>query len=434
LVAIAIVVLLVLIGLAGSVIVAPNSGDSSGSDQLSTQTGGAISSTSSTGSSASEVLPASWLSQDPSFQGGNAAIDYPANYSLFANFTLGLINRDRASAGLPPVGLSAVASGQQHADSMAVHGYFSHWDPQGYKPYMRYTLLNGTGAVSENIALDYCSSAPSTDQGVIPTECTVRTLENALNDSEWGMMNNDLACCNNGHRDNILNPAHNLVSIGVAYNTTESAVYLVEDFETNLLGASFSVQGTNVTLTGHSYPGFDATNASILVTFDSVAPLDDSSLGGPSQSSTCTTITSGQMTSTICPAQVVTFPICRYIITPTIVSLYGETQEGYSFQVCPPTSYTGSYDAGSPVGAVFGPCQAPPGYYCFDSTTNNEIAAYASSYVQLNDTQGTFTMQFSLGQFVDVVGSGVYTLYFLPGDANDTSAALTSYSVFVGSP
>jgi hypothetical protein len=42
------------------------------------------------------------------------------------------------------------------------------------------------------------------------------------------MLYNDSVCCQNGHRNNTLNPNHNEVSIGVAYNKTN--VYLVEDF------------------------------------------------------------------------------------------------------------------------------------------------------------------------------------------------------------
>ena len=46
-------------------------------------------------------------------------------------------------------------------------------------------------------------------------------------------MYNDSACCGNGHRDNILNPYHNQVSIGVAYNA--SSIYFTEDFIDNYI-------------------------------------------------------------------------------------------------------------------------------------------------------------------------------------------------------
>ena len=184
---------------------------------------------------------------NPLFVGNSSTIGYPANYDALANFTLALINKDRAAASLAPVTLSTVPSGQQHADSMSYYGYFSHWDNQGYKPYMRYSLLGGTGGVSENVAEGSCTD--SSWQRVRP--CTVQTIENSLNDSEWQMMNNDSICCSNGHRENILNPLHNRVSIGVAYNPTTQVAYLVEDFEDDYISSgSLQLSGGVVTFQG----------------------------------------------------------------------------------------------------------------------------------------------------------------------------------------
>ncbi|MEM3839360.1 MAG: CAP domain-containing protein, partial [Candidatus Micrarchaeaceae archaeon] len=130
------------------------------------------------------------------------------------SYVLGLINADRAKYGLSPVSLSSEPSAQQHAESMLQNNYFSHWDIYGMKPYMRYTLLGGKGAVDENIAYIYNSS------GINVTK--------ALAQMEYNFMYNDFACCNDSHRKNILTPQHNQVSIGVAYNST--TIYLVEDF------------------------------------------------------------------------------------------------------------------------------------------------------------------------------------------------------------
>ncbi len=147
------------------------------------------------------------------------------NQGLLVNYTLQLINRDREANGLGPVSLSTEPSAQQHAQSMLAYDYFSHWDLYGMKPYMRYTLSGGTGAVSENIAYvssRYCVAGICTGS-INPNE--------SLAYMEYSMMNNDSACCNNGHRDNILDPNHNEVSIGVAYNNSD--IYLVQDFIDN---------------------------------------------------------------------------------------------------------------------------------------------------------------------------------------------------------
>jgi uncharacterized protein YkwD len=170
-----------------------------------------------------------------------SGISFPSDYQTLANYALDLINSERAGYGLSPVTQSQILSGQQHADSMLSLNYFSHWDTQGYKPYMRYTLLGGSGYVEENIA--YMQSQFFSTAGV---ESGIRLLETQ-------MLNNDSFCCQNGHRDNILNPYHNRVSIGIAYST--SALYFVEDFETDFTsfpdGITLS-NGNNVVMKGNT--------------------------------------------------------------------------------------------------------------------------------------------------------------------------------------
>ena len=64
-------------------------------------------------------------------------------------------------------------------------------------------------------------------------------------------------CCNNGHRMNILNPNHNKVSIGVAYNKT--TVYLTEDFIDHYINWTHGtpgVSGQNVSLYGDLVQGY----------------------------------------------------------------------------------------------------------------------------------------------------------------------------------
>src|SRR6266566_7947437 len=248
----AIIAILLVVGVASthlqSGISLPTLGTSASS--VATSTSSSIAGVSPTPKTNSPVAsPGKWLLDNPAFVGNSSKIDYPPYYAVLANFTLGVINKDRASAGLSPVSLSSVPSGQQHADSMAFYGYFSHWDNQGYKPYMRYSLLGGTGGVAENAALNYCNSSPPDSNDPTPALCGLQTVENAINGSEWAMMNNDTTCCNNGHRENILQTIHNRVSVGVAYNST--AVYIVEDFENDYItSGSLQLPGGVVTFQG----------------------------------------------------------------------------------------------------------------------------------------------------------------------------------------
>ena len=182
-------------------------------------------------------------SNNPSIYNSTVEITYPSNYDVLRNYSLALINVDRANADLSSVTISPIQSGQQHADSMLYFGYFSHWDTQGLKPYMRYTILNGTGFVEENVAYEYTSH---------PSYLTTSDVEKAISTLEYQMVYNDSACCQNGHRDNILTPLHNRVSIGIAYDSTH--VYFVEDFETDYIsfGSQLVQSGNQVNLIGNT--------------------------------------------------------------------------------------------------------------------------------------------------------------------------------------
>ncbi len=142
--------------------------------------------------------------------------DPNATIKQYVAYVLSLINADRQANGLGNVTLSNVDSAQQHADDMLAKSYFSHWGLNGYKPYMRYTLAGGMGAVEENCAWEGVSGLFGID------------VKSALKELELAMMNDD-AASNWGHKENILNPTHNRVSIGVSYD--QNRVYLVQDFE-----------------------------------------------------------------------------------------------------------------------------------------------------------------------------------------------------------
>ena len=50
-------------------------------------------------------------------------------------FLLGLLNADRAAFGRSPVELGSNPAAQEHAEEMLEHGYLSHWDFDGMKPW-----------------------------------------------------------------------------------------------------------------------------------------------------------------------------------------------------------------------------------------------------------------------------------------------------------
>jgi uncharacterized protein YkwD len=123
---------------------------------------------------------------------------------------LRLLNRDRASMGLPPLELEtgpAQRAAQAHAEDMARHGYLGHWGTDGSVPEQRYTEAGGTGLVLENAScfaderLRTLDATPTIDPGAIGQTEDMFFHEVPPHD---------------GHRKNILKRWHRKVGIGVA--------------------------------------------------------------------------------------------------------------------------------------------------------------------------------------------------------------------------
>ena len=287
-------------------------------------------------------------SYSPLIQNGSANIQFPPEFTTLESYALKLINSDRGNNSAGEVSLSGNQAGQQHADSMLRYGYFSHYDTQGFKPYMRYSLLGGTGADAENVAFIFDPSA----------HYTTSSAESAIMALEFAMMNNDSACCNNGHRLNILNPLHNRVSIGVAYDTNH--IYFDEEFENDYANLTYSISSSNVVTLGGVPINSQVTDRvnSIYIAYDST------------------------------PA------------TETVDQLNNGPHE---------------YGPGTLVGGVLPPCN-PIVNDCASFATGTTV--YATTWT-LNATR--LDIAFPLQDFVKVHGSGVYTVYLITGQDTNSA-------------
>lgn len=137
-----------------------------------------------------------------------------ASITELVEFTLSLINEEREKENLPSLRLSEINNAESHAENMLKNGYFSHWSLEGKKPYMRYSELGGNGLVTENIGRVRYST------GFDLKKAINHSLHQMLfEDDDWNWI----------HRENILDPLHNKVGIGIAYNDT--SLYIVQDFE-----------------------------------------------------------------------------------------------------------------------------------------------------------------------------------------------------------
>ena len=130
-----------------------------------------------------------------------------------------LINRDRATCGLPPVRLDPVASraAQQHSDEMAQYGYISHWDLQGRKPDQRYNEFGGRGAVFENVFTNH--DQPYANYRA-PLAARQLFSRRDIEQAEGWFFNQTPP--NDRHRRNILDPNHKLVGLGISLSVHRS--------------------------------------------------------------------------------------------------------------------------------------------------------------------------------------------------------------------
>lgn len=161
---------------------------------------------------------------------------------------LNRINKDRADSGLLPVELSSNQAAQIHAEDVFRTRQISHWMTNGEKPYMTYTQYNGEGSVQQNVAI--AGFSPEQYEQCVTNvliECEEIEPLSTIDQLQYEMMYNDKECCNDGHKNNILNPRHTHVSIGIVYD--QYFLALVQNFENNY-GLDVEVEDSEIEMSG----------------------------------------------------------------------------------------------------------------------------------------------------------------------------------------
>lgn len=145
------------------------------------------------------------------------------DHAAAQKFVLGLINRDRAKAGLKPVVMDDAASkaGLRHARDMAAKGFTGHIGTDGSVPEQRYTESGGEHFVQENAACLFDGKARKLDE---------RARFDATKLAELHQMFMDEVPPNDGHRQNILKPLHNRVGVGLAQPEGLNQPCLTQEF------------------------------------------------------------------------------------------------------------------------------------------------------------------------------------------------------------
>jgi hypothetical protein len=161
---------------------------------------------------------------------------------------LDLINKDRTTFGLRPVELSSNQAAQAHAEDIFRSKQISHWNTKGEKPYMTYTEYGGKGSMQQNIAIAGFS-AEEYKQCLtnILIDCEKIEPLTTIDELQHEMVYNDEVCCDDGHRNNILDPHHTHVSIGIVYD--DYYLVFVQNFENNY-GLNVDAENSEIEISG----------------------------------------------------------------------------------------------------------------------------------------------------------------------------------------
>ena len=126
---------------------------------------------------------------------------------------LELINAERAKVGAPAVVLGDNIAAQLHAETSLENCSSSHWGVDGLKPYMRYSLAGGYQSNAENgSGSDYCITASDGYRANA-------SIKQEIRETMAGWMRSQ------GHRENILDPWHKKVNIGLAWDRYNTVMY-----------------------------------------------------------------------------------------------------------------------------------------------------------------------------------------------------------------
>lgn len=142
------------------------------------------------------------------------AIDAPR----LQQYMFDLINQDRRAQGLSALRWDDIAAsaGASHAREMTTFRYMSHWNLDGYGPEYRYTQSGGLNILRENV-YSYIHSPGGGPKSAQDWDALIQSAEKALMDSP-------------GHHDNILDPAHTHVGVGVSYDAVAGRLSIAQEF------------------------------------------------------------------------------------------------------------------------------------------------------------------------------------------------------------
>lgn len=337
-------------------------------------------------------LPATEEAEKPD-AANNAAAKWKA-------YMLELINAERSAAGLDPVVLGDNPAAQAHADSMLDGCFSSHWGLDGLKPHMRYSLTGGYQSGAENVSgLSYC---------IKPWENYVGTsLERDIREAMDGFMQSP------GHRDNILDPHHARVNLGLAWDGYNMMVvqhfeygYAVFEEPPAIRDGILSFSGT--ALNG---AGFRSTGDMVVQIYYDPPPYN---------------LTSGQLARTYCYDYGLT--VAALVAPPPPGSRY--TTDSYQENVMPcPDPYDVPADAPAPASPEQAHSIWHQSYLASTSTPSTMWTVPYHVAAEWRISGGDFAVEADIRPLLRAYGPGVYTI-MVWGIAGGEEVVVAERSVF----
>ena len=314
---------------------------------------------------------------------------------------LELVNQARAATGLPRVTMGDNPAAQLRAENALATCTGSHWDVDGLKPYMRYSLAGDFQSNTENgFGTHHCFDSSSTVFGyaIDPTVL----MEGILYAME-GCMRSPI------HKDNILDPWHRKVNIGLARDTYNLRIY--QHFEGDYVRYDSlpRIDGTTLSLSGRLVNGlhFSSKDDMALLLYYDQPPR---------------TLTRGQIARAFCYTYGSGNPIAAFL-NPLTWS---------EWESLPPYSYSGNcpdpYDISPDTPAPRSPEES---LQLFEIAQQQGYTPRSESIVPLvtasewTASQAAFTITADIGRILAQYGPGVYTIRLF-----DQDVPVSTYSIF----
>ena len=323
---------------------------------------------------------------------------------VLRDYALSLINEARTNAGLNELTLDSSPAAQFHAEDMTAHCTRGHWSTDGMKPYMRYTLAGGEQYSAENVfAIDFC-----------PNDLDQYALETPREQIDFAM---DRFLDSPGHRQNILNPHHRKVGIGLTYRAP--TIWFVQLFVGDYIEYQTkpTIDSGILTLSGQFKNGAHVSSESgtIAIYFD--PPLEPLTRG---QLSRTYCYTNGLAIAGIRPPPGEDWSYAEDETTINVDSLQCPDPYDIPSDVPPPTSNDEAHDNWQ---------------QALDSSRDR--ASRQLTYPWITADQWTvhgenFAVTANVTEVLSEHGNGVYTI-LLWGEINDERVPISEYSIFIPS-